>query len=507
MDTFSTANLTAEMLSSLVDASAAINAAGGLDETLAAITRAAAAVMRAEGASAILLDPVRGRQVFRAAVGDRAEQLVGVEYAEGAGISGKVLRTGQAVIVHDVRREKAYYRGIDERMAHVTRSLIAAPLTHAGRRIGVVEALNPLGRQRFAEADLELCRVFANLAAIAAANAELHDRLARENRGLKRAMKAPAELVGDGPALREVKDLIARVAGSEATVLLLGETGTGKELAARAIHAGSPRRDGPFIPVNCAALPEALLESELFGHEAGAFTGAAGRRAGYFELASGGTIFLDEIAEASADTQVKLLRVLEDRQTVRVGGTHPVACDVRVIAATNRDLGAETAGGRFRSDLYYRLNVFPIRMPALRERREDIPHLARHLARRLAAELNVPAPELSDAAVGALCGYDFPGNVRELENLLERACLLCRRPGEGGEVVILPEHLPPGLARRAEAARAGAPPNALADAERAMVLDALRRHGWNQTRAARALGISRDNLRYRAKKYGLRRPR
>jgi len=503
-----------EDLSALVDASAAINSAQGLDATLAAIARAAAAVMKAEGASVIILDTTRGKQVFRAAVGDHADQLIGLEYDESVGISGKVLKTGQAAIVNDVSKEKNHYKDIDSRTTVQTRSLIAAPLIHKDARLGVVEVLNPIKGGHFGESDRELCQLFANLAAIATANAQHCDRLEQENRGLKEAIRAPGKMIGDGPAMQEVKSLIMRVARSASTVLLLGQTGTGKELAAQMIHANSPRAQRPFIPINCAALPETLLESELFGHEVGAFTGAVAKKLGLFELAHTGTVFLDEIGEAAPSIQVKLLRVLENKEITRVGGNRPITCDVRVIAATNRDLSQEVQAGRFRDDLYYRLNVFPIKLPPLCERPRDIPPLLEHFIRRLAADMNAAPPEVSPEAMAALTAYRFPGNVRELQNILERACLLCcdledpqAKPG-----CIHPEHLPRELIGQTGGADGAtsvgdAEHATLADHEKAVIQAALNESNWNQTKAAQALGISRDNLRYRVKKHGLKRPK
>jgi len=493
-----------ETLASLVEASAAINAGNDLDDTLQAIANAAAAVMKAEASSVIMLDRARGKQVFRATVGDRADQLRGQEYDEGVGISGVVLRTGEAAVVNDVSRENAHYKGIDISVGFQTRSLIAAPLIHKKQKLGVVEVINPVQRDRFNEHDCQLARVFANLAAIAVANGQLRDRLRRDNRGLQETLKRTGvEMVGQSPAARKVEDLIRRVAPSSSTVLLLGETGVGKELAARRIHNASPRADRPFIAVNCAALPSTLLESELFGHEAGSFTGATGRKLGRFELAGGGTIFLDEIAEVIPDVQVKLLRVLEEKEFFRVGGVAPLTCDARVIAATNRDLQAETRAGRFRDDLYYRLNVFPITVPPLRDRREDIGLLVEHFLRRLASEMKIPVPRISDPALAALAAYSFPGNIRELQNILERACLLCCPPSEQAAAGTIDlAHLPPDVG-----GAAGAPPapSSLAAGERAILANALRRCGGNQTQAARALGISRDQLRYRMKKHGLSR--
>ena len=502
----STKNLPRETLSALVDASAAINSAQGLERTLGVIAAAAAAVMRAEASSVIILDEARGKQIFRAAVGDRADQLVGMEYDAGMGLSGQAITARKAQIHHDVSREKAHYRGIDAAVAFHTRSLIAAPLIHKGQVLGVVEVINPLEADRFNENDRELAQIFANLAAIAAANARSYDRIERENRGLKETLHGKGKMLGDAPAMRKVFDLIGRVAPANATVLLLGESGVGKELAARTIHENSPRRERAFIPVNCAALPETLLESELFGHEAGAFTGATGRRLGRFELADGGTIFLDEIGEVAPALQVKLLRVLQEKEFVRVGGTQTIGCDVRIMAASNRDLEAEKSAGRFRDDLFYRLNVFPITLPPLRDRREDIPSLVKHFLAALAAEMKIALPDVSPAAMQALNGYRYPGNIRELQNVLERACLLAdagviERPHLPAEITARPE---PAAAPAGEQTQGAAGPrNALADMEKALILKALAENNWNQTRAARSLGVSRDNLRYRIKKYGL----
>ncbi len=502
----STENLPRETLSSLLNASAAINAAQGLDETLQAIARAAAAVMRAEGSSVILLDKARGKQVFLAAVGDHAQQLIGLEYDAGVGLSGQAIAHRRAQIHTDVAREKAHFRDIDARIAFQTRSLIAAPLIHKGQVLGVVEVVNPVAAEQFNENDRELAQIFANLAAIATANAQCFERVSRENRGLKETLRGSTRMLGDSPAMRQVTDLIRRVAGSNATVLLLGESGVGKELAARTIHEASPRRDRAFVAVNCAAIPETLLESELFGHEAGAFTGAAARRLGRFELADEGTIFLDEIGEVAPAIQVKLLRVLQEKEFVRVGGTRTIGCDVRVIAASNRDLAAEKDAGRFREDLYYRLNVFPITIPPLRRRREDIPLLVGHFLERLAAEMKIPTPRITDRAMRALAGYDFPGNIRELQNLLERACLLA--DGDCIDLAQLPPEIATGSRPEATATPGASSGESTLEAmEKALILKALAENQYNQTRAARSLGISRDNLRYRVKKYGIRIPK
>ena len=296
------------------------------------------------------------------------------------------------------------------------------------------------------------------------------------------------------------------MATTATTVLITGETGTGKELIARAIHDFSDRQGKSFIAVNCAALPETLLESELFGHEKGAFTGAANQKLGRFELADGGTLVLDEVGEMTQSTQVKLLRVLQEREFVRVGGTQTIVCDVRIVAATNRDLQEDMKAGRFREDLFYRLNVFPITLPPLRQRTEDLPQLIEHFIEQVVPSLGVEPPVVTDETMSAMMAYDWPGNIRELRNIVERCTLLA----DGGQVT--PDNLPPEIAGRSAAARttasdADTPADSkLAAHEKTMILAALSEANWNQSAAARALGISRDHLRYRVKKYEIRRP-
>ena len=307
-------------------------------------------------------------------------------------------------------------------------------------------------------------------------------------------------IIGESGRMQEVLALAKRVAPSNATVLIRGESGTGKELIARAIHFNSPRAGGPLVNLNCAALPEQLLESELFGHEKGAFTGAVAQRKGRFEQADGGSIFLDEIGDLSPTLQVKLLRVLQERQFERVGGNRTLTVDVRVLAATHRDLERAMREGTFRDDLYYRLNVVTIQIPPLRERREDISLLLDHFLRKFAAKNRRDVTGLTAAARDALLKYDYPGNVRELENIVERAILLCR-----GRVIDL-EDLPATV--RPGQRSAGEPlpkdlPGVLADIERQAIESALERSGGIQTQAAETLGISERVLRYKMKKYGL----
>ena len=341
-------------------------------------------------------------------------------------------------------------------------------------------------------------------------------RIKEENVVLKRALNAThefANLVGRSPAMLELFQLIETVAKTPSTVLITGESGTGKEMVAKAIHVNSLRRDRPFVALNCGAVPETLLESELFGHVRGAFTGADTNKKGLVEVADGGTIFLDEIGEMTPSMQVKLLRVLQERRFRRLGGTDEVAADIRIVAATNQDLPQLVANGRFREDLYYRINVIPVQLPPLRERREDVPLLAERFLRTFAEAMGKNVTGISNEALRILTEYDWPGNVRELQNVIERAVALEATP------VVLPETLPAHVrcAPSPAAAAASGPPPALPELEDGFDLEArgeefyrhylalaLARAGGVQVRAAEMLGMSFRSFRYYAKKYGLR---
>jgi DNA-binding NtrC family response regulator len=342
-------------------------------------------------------------------------------------------------------------------------------------------------------------------------------RLASEVQYLKEQdARRAGPMIGDGETMRAVQKLIDKVAVSASPVLVLGESGTGKELVAREVHRRSQRAAGPFVAVNCAALSEGVLESELFGHEKGAFTGALAGRKGRFELADGGTLFLDEIGELPAAVQVKLLRVLQDTEFERVGGNKTIHVDTRIVAATHRDLKKAIAQGQFREDLYYRLNVIPIELPPLRDRREDIPALAEHFLARYGREMAKPV-RLSAEVLDRLTHYRWPGNIRELQNILERAVVLCE--GEQLTVADLPREIlepsggpapePAPSAALAETPEAGTPEHptdltARLDAlEKAIILEALQKYRWNQTKVAAALGLKRSSLQYKMKKHGL----
>ena len=490
------------MMLALVDASHALIREPHLDQVLQRVVEQAAEVLDAQGASVLLHDEERYELVFRAATGPKGDLLVGERFDAKLGIAGQALRAGRAVRVDDVRQNRHFFEGVDAKTQMQTTAIIAAPMICLDSTLGVLEVINPSNRESFTDRDVELLQLFANLAAAALRSSQAYDRVERNNIGLRHALPSP-QIIGESALLEEAYKLCRRAAPSNATILITGETGTGKELFARAIHDHSDRHDKPFIAINCAALPETLLESELFGHEKGAFTGAVGKKLGRFELADTGTLFLDELGEMTTSIQVKLLRVLQEREFVRVGGTTSVTCDVRVVAATNRDLKQEVEADRFRSELYYRLNVFPIPLPALRDRIDDLPLLINHFLRELVPSLGVPAPKISDEAISAMCQYSWPGNIRELRNIVERCALLA------SEGCIELRHLPPEIAGTtaptATQASEPLPTSKLATQERTLILKALDDAGWNQSAAARHLGVSRDHLRYRIKKYGLRR--
>jgi formate hydrogenlyase transcriptional activator len=384
------------------------------------------------------------------------------------------------------------------------RAYASVPLILHGDLIGTA-AFTRRAPVDFTLAELGTLTAVTRALAVAVANAlayaeirRVRDRVEAENLELRAQLgQSPwfEDIVGASVAMRRVLERVEQVATTDATVLITGETGTGKELVARALHRRSARANGPLVKVNCAAIPETLLASELFGHERGAFTGAVARRSGRFEQADGGTIFLDEIGELPLDTQVTLLRVLQEREFERLGGTHTVRVNVRVVAATNRDLAAEVAGGRFRSDLYYRLNVFPVRVPALRERPEDIPPLVAHFVQKYAARFSRSVSRVHERTLGALMAYDWPGNVRELENAVERAVIVAR----GDTLKIDRDFMP--------SADSAAPLSAhVGDAERAAIeaaLTASRGRISGPHGAAARLKLPASTLEFRIRKLGI----
>jgi transcriptional regulator with GAF, ATPase, and Fis domain len=385
--------------------------------------------------------------------------------------------------------------------------VLCVPLTSSAETLGLIylETRNPA--TPFFNDDLQLLSAIAGLASVAVENARQFERLGSENQLLRAQMQFQHEMIGRGPRMRQVYQFIERVAPSDSTVLILGESGTGKELAARATHQNSPRKAAPFMALNCAALTETLLESELFGHERGAFTGAVAQKKGLLEVAEGGTVFLDEIAEMPLTIQAKLLRVLQEREFVRLGGTRTIRLNARFIAATNKDLQKGVREEKFRLDLFYRLNVVSLSMPPLRERPEDIPLLTDHFITRYSARANRKLKGLSPAARAALTSYDWPGNIRELENAIERAVVV------GSSEWILPEDLPEALSDTAVrvSSEAGGFQESIRTAKKQLILQALEQSHGSFTEAAKLLGLHPNylhrlvanlNLRAAAKRAG-----
>jgi len=368
-------------------------------------------------------------------------------------------------------------------------SLICVPLLNLDKAVGLIylDTANP--EVRFTEDDLHLVTAIAGVAAMAMESAREVEWLGNENLRLRAEVNLDHDMVGDSAPMREIYQLIERVAATASTVLIYGESGTGKELAARAIHRNSPRRDQPFVAINCAALTETLLESELFGHERGAFTGAIAQKRGQLEMANAGTIFLDEMGEISPGLQAKLLRVLQERDFMRVGGTRSMPLNIRVIAATNKNLQKATKDGTFREDLYYRLNVVSITMPALRDHKEDIPLLAGYFAAKYAERCNRRILGISPDARTLLTQYDWPGNIRELENAIERAIVL------GSSGMILPEDLPETLHETpAQSMRSSTYHEAVRQLKRQLILTAMDQSEGKITEAARLLGVHSNYL-------------
>jgi transcriptional regulator with GAF, ATPase, and Fis domain len=466
-------------LETLYDVSRSLASVRDEQELLEEVVTRVVAVLDAErGFGATFEDGGRGGQTF------------GVGFSEAP---DPIAVAGDPFVLDLCRAKAPLSRVAEPLLGAVTRSAGGAPLVAHGRVLGVLVVADREARGEAASFDEEDRRFLGSLAALAAPSLDASrqfraltfdvDRLREENRSLKGTLDIDEVLVGDSAPMRRVRDLVARASASRVGVLVRGETGTGKELAAKLLHAGSPRRDAPFIALNCAAVPESLLESELFGIEKGVATGVEARL-GKLELADGGTLFLDEIGDAPLAIQTKLLRVLQEREIERVGGRQRIPVDVRVIAATHADLPELIKRRQFREDLYYRLRVVEIGMPPLRERREDIPRLAAHFLSRIAVREGRPALSLSRDAVAALLSYRFPGNVRELENLLEGAAALV--PGD----VIEAADLQLGVAREREAGDG----QDLGSLERAHIRRVLDSVEGNKSRAARILGINRRTL-------------
>jgi Nif-specific regulatory protein len=438
-----------------------------------------------------------------------AEERKRGQYSLGEGITGRVAKTGEPALVPDISKDPTFLNRTRAR-GKVSVAFLCVPIIHQRRVIGTVSIDRPIAPEVELRRDMDFLRLLADILAEALSrireDLEERDSLLAENRRLREQLGHryhPGNLVGTCSSMQQVYEQIAQVAESMATVLVRGESGTGKELAARAIHFSSPRRNNSFVCVNCAALPESLIESELFGHEKGAFTGAMQQRRGRFELANGGTLFLDEIGDISPSVQVRLLRVLQERSFERVGAEKPISVNVRIIAATSRNLEEAIKQGRFREDLYYRLNVFPIHLPPLRERRSDITLLADHFVQKYNEAYGKNVKRISTAAINMMMSYHWPGNVRELENCIERAVLTT------ADEVIHGYNLTPSLQTAEQTHTAilpeeGADLQAMTDAyERELVIDALKKHRGNAAAAARGLHTTPRIVNYAIKRLGI----
>lgn len=427
-----------EQLEVLFEMASSLSSTLELTKILDIIIESAKNLLKAEASSLLLLDETTNELYFASVSGEVSERLKNLTVPLDKGIAGACVREGKPKIVNDTTKDKDFYARIDKSTGFVTRSIIAAPLIISGKTIGVIEVLNKKDYQTWTEEDKNLILLIAYQSAQVIQNAQYHLRVHEYKDLLKDEIDSRYAIIGRSEQFKNVINLAEKVAQSNASVLILGENGTGKELIARYIHRLSLRRDKPFIAVSCAAIPSTLLESELFGYEKGAFTGAITQHKGRFELANQGTIFLDEIGDLLPETQSKLLRVLQEREFERLGSTKTIKVDVRVIAATNQNLEEKIKQRLFREDLFYRLNVFPIYVPPLRDRKDDIIILAEHFLTYYSKQMNKEVRKFSDEVIERLMNYPWPGNVRELQNVIERAVVLTNTDTIKSEALMLP---------------------------------------------------------------------
>ena len=456
----------------------------------------------------MLLSPDSDQLMIEVAQNLSEKQRQAVRYRTGEGITGGVVQSGKAAVVPKVSQEPLFLDRLHRRrnISKHEISFICVPIKIGSKAVGTLSADRVFDESISLDEDV---RVLSIVASMIGNNVQTRRELAAERRMLEEENLRlrgeledrfrPENIIGNSGSMQEVYKAIQQVAGSDTTVLVRGESGTGKELVAHAIHYASPRAKGPFLKVNCAALSENLLESELFGHEKGAFTGATARRKGRLDEADGGTLFLDEIGDFSGVIQVKLLRVLQDRSFERVGSNETLRANVRIICATNRNLEQAVETGEFRQDLYYRINVFPVFLPPLRERKDDILLLADRFVERYSKRMGKDVRRISTPAINMMMAYHWPGNVRELENCIERAVLLST------DGVVHGHHLPPTLQTSdfSDTMGAGTLGERVAVFERDIIVDALKRASGNMAAAARDLGTTARILRYKVKQLGI----
>jgi len=491
----------------LSDISKAFTESLDLEDTLKSILKSLDAYLKLRRGTITLLDPETETIRIKVAHGlSRKSTRLGT-YKVGEGITGLVVETGKEIVVPDISKDPRFlYRTGSRKAGDKKIAFFCVPVKLEGKTIGALSVDKEAGTRHDFEANVRLLNVIATMVAQAVKLNKLveSDRkhLRDENIRLRQELKkqfAVHNMVGTSNAMKEVYRLIEQVADSNATVLIRGESGTGKDLVAHAIHYNSPRAGKPFVKVNCIALPGTLLESELFGHEKGAFTGATERKLGRFEIAHGGTIFLDEIGDFPLDLQVKLLRIIQFKEFERLGSHETIKTNVRIIVATNKNLEEQIEQKLFREDLYYRINVFPIYLPPLRERKDDVMLLADYFLEKYARENNKAISRISTPAIDMLTSYHWPGNIRELENCIERAVLLC-----DGDV-IRSEHLPPSLQKinQSESVARRSLTEIIANTEKELIVDALKKSGGRQRKAAKELGITERMLGYKIRKYGI----
>ena len=487
-------------LTSVIETVAEMGSSLDLDGALSAIMTSLSRALCAEASSLLLLDQNGHTLHFKACTGDKATEVKRLSLQAGEGVAGWAAVNDKPLLVADARNDPRHARWIAEKLDFPCQSIIAAPVKENGRVVGAVEVINRLDGKPFEQSDLNYLVALTYLISIALRNAKVYTRVQSECAELRLALEVRRPIIGNHPLIREALELVRKMAPYDVTVLITGESGTGKELIARAIHQVSPRAKGPFLPLNCSSVPDTLIESELFGHERGAFTGAIAERKGKFELADGGTLFLDEIGDMTLSAQSKVLRAIEERTFDRVGGSKHVTSNARIVAATNKDLRDQVEKSLFREDLYYRLNELCIPLPPLRNRTEDILPLADYFIQNFGRQFGKRIGGVANGARQLLQQYDWPGNVRELRNAMKTAIILA----DG--VAICPEHLPlqirsaARLRRRPRSESNGS----LASAERDHILAILTETEWNKTRAAGILDISRPTLDAKIKTFDLK---
>lgn len=500
-----------EDLTCLYEISKNLASSVDLNECLSSTMETIDSMKKMENGTVTIINPFTGKLEIEIARGINAEGRKRGKYKIGEGITGRVVASGEPIIVPHIANEPMFLNKTRARgdLSNQSRSFLCVPIRGGKQVIGAlsVDRIYADGISTQADADLRFLTILSTLIAqtterIQAVKQE-QDELRNENLKLKRELSQKNkinDIQGNSSKMMDVYEMIHRVVDSNATVLLRGESGTGKTLVAKALHYNSKRHESPFIVVNCSALPETLLESELFGHEKGAFTGATERKSGRFEQAEGGTLFLDEIGEISHAVQVKLLNVVQERTFQRLGSGKSISCDVRLVAATNRDLEKAVQDKSFREDLYYRLNVFPVYMPPLRERRTDILLLAEFFLDKYAKENSKPIQRISTSAIDMLIQYHWPGNVRELQNCMERAVLIC----DGN--TIKSNHLPPTL-QTSDSIRSDKNPLSLSAAvetfEKDLIVDGLKKNRGNQTQTAKFLDTSLRIINYKIHQYDI----